>query len=119
MFGISTVPSLVKVGIATHKALDALDFKVKFGFPNKAACQVTGANAAYLSILCRLTPQQREQVARGELSLSQLHNKRRHGKGNGNGSRLSNARLDQFVSRIGLARIWAAIERLTAPRTNT
>jgi hypothetical protein len=105
----------VKARGATRRALHAHHLKKKFGLTGKLACQVAGSNIGYLTTVNRLSPEEWRKVAQGELSLARLHNG--GGNGNGNGSRFSNAQLDQLITEIGIGRVWAAIERLTAPNT--
>jgi hypothetical protein len=52
------------------------------------ACRLAGASTAYLSIVTRMSAEERERLARGELSLGQLANAKRNGNGNGHAETL-------------------------------
>jgi hypothetical protein len=48
------------------------------------ACRLAGASTAYLSLVSRMSAEERERLARGEFSLGQIANAKR---GNGNGGK--------------------------------
>jgi hypothetical protein len=71
----------------------------------RQAALLTAVSTSYVATVGRLAPEQRAQLARGELKLSRLHNSRRDLDG----------RIDRFIKHVGVERVWAAIERYTQP----
>jgi hypothetical protein len=59
------------------------------------ACRLTGANAGYFSLVNKLSERERELLARGKLTLTELHNKR-NGNGNGNGDRSGESLIEHL-----------------------
>ena len=49
------------------------------------ACRLTGANAGFFSLVNGLSDREKELLARGRITLTELHNGKRNGNGNGNG----------------------------------
>jgi hypothetical protein len=68
------------------------------------ACRLTGANAGYFSIVNGLSDRERELLARGKLTLTELHNGKRN---NGNGDR-SGESLIEHLQRSTAAELAAA-----------
>jgi hypothetical protein len=66
---------------------------------------VTGASTGYLTTVRRLTPEQLEQVKREPASLSPFHNKRE----------MTDAEIERRIVKMGIEKVLAAIDRLTAP----
>jgi len=72
------------------------------------AAALTHVSASYVATVGRLTPKERVQLARGLLSLPRLHNRRR-----------GDAELDRVVKRHGIDALWRALERATAPSSDS
>jgi hypothetical protein len=76
------------------------------------ACRLTGANAGYFSIVNGLTDREKELLARGKLTLTELHNGKRNGKhngdDNGNGER-SIESLIEHMRRADVAELMQAV----------
>jgi hypothetical protein len=67
---------------ATEAAL--LAYALMHGRLNaQQACRLAGASTAYLSIVTRMSAEERDQLTRGELSLAKIVNAKRNGNGNG------------------------------------
>ena len=76
------------------------------------ACRLTGANAGYFSIVNGLSDREKELLARGKLSLTELHNGKRN---NGNGTNGGNGEHagESLIERLRRA---DAAELVTAVR---
>ena len=74
----------------------------------KQSVTLVGANSGYVGTVSRLTPHEREQVANGILSLAAIHNQPP-----------TDVDIDRIVTRIGLDRVMAALDRLTRPIVET
>src|SRR5262249_22090262 len=72
----------------------------------KQARVMTGASAGYIAAAKRLTPEQREQVKRGQVTLSSLHNAKRTP---------TDDAIDRYIAKVGADRVWQAFERYTQP----
>jgi hypothetical protein len=106
---------LVKKGSPRDRASLALDLErgaVQLIRTTRAqAAVLTKASTGYIGTLARLSEDERRQVARGETSISHLLKlSRLH-----NGRRDLDAGIDRFIQRVGVERVWAAIERYTQP----
>ena len=71
----------------------------------KQAAALAHVSFGYTATVSGLTPEERTQLARGALSLSRLHRRRRH----------TDAELDRIVEQFGADAIWRALERYTQP----
>jgi hypothetical protein len=93
---------------ATHRALLAYELEIGAsavqGFPRREACRLTGASLGYVATLAKATAAEVEAVKKGKLSLSALHNKPP-----------TDAQVDATIIKLGIERVFAAIDRLTAP----
>jgi len=80
------------------------------------ACWLAGSNTTYLSYVHRMSEEQREELARGEITLAEVHAKR----ANGNGAetlaqhlgRASAAELEEAARVFGIEHVW---DRMIAP----
>ena len=70
----------------------------------RQARQLTGASRSYAHTASRLSPMERAAIRSGALSLATVH-PRPHP--------ITNKRLEKLIGKIGLARVWDAIDRLT------
>jgi len=68
------------------------------------AAALARVSTGYVATVGRLTAEERLQLARGFLSLPCLHHRRR-----------SDRALDRVAERYGVAALWRALERATAP----
>jgi hypothetical protein len=76
------------------------------GWSAKRAAGLFCVNRTYVALAHRLSEADRLRLIKGEISLSELANGRRH---------LTDAKVDRIVARIGLERILAALDRATRP----
>ena len=74
--------------------------------PSQAAA-VTKASIRYVNTISRATAEERELLECGRLSVSALHSKYRRP--------VTDADIERFVVKIGLDRVWRALDRVTAP----
>ena len=65
---------------------------------------MTGASYGYAHTVVSISDKERDAVRGGFLSLSQLHNRPP-----------SDAALDCLVDRLGVGRVWDALDRATRP----
>jgi hypothetical protein len=92
----------------THSAL--LCFAMEHGevllrdLTRRQAMALTRASAGYVATVGRLTPQERDLLALGKLSLSAVHNRPP-----------TDADVDRVVAKLGAERARAALARLTKP----
>ena len=70
----------------------------------KQALALARASSGYVSTVARLSPQERDQLGKGILSLSALHNRPP-----------TDADVDRIVTKLGPTRVMAALDRLTRP----
>jgi len=71
----------------------------------KQAATLAHVSFGYTATASALTPEERAQLARGTLSMSRLHRRRRR----------ADAELDRIVEQFGADAIWRALERYTQP----
>ena len=71
------------------------------------AAALARVSQAYVSAASRASPEQREAIKHGGLSLSTLHNKRQEP---------TDAKLDRLVAKYGADRVMAALDRATMPQ---
>ncbi len=62
---------------------------------------------SYVASLRHISTDERERLACGAITLSTLHNKYRR--------RLSDADVERVIKKIGVGRVFAAIDKLTEP----
>jgi hypothetical protein len=102
---------LIKQASAADRAL--LAHKLEQGEvllvrPTRAqATMLAHASPSYVGTIGRLTADERLQLARGELSLSRLHNNHRYVA--------TDTAIDRIVAKLGAERVMAALDRMTAP----
>lgn len=93
-----------------HRALLAHNLEIGAAYLHHLTRQqslaLTDASGGYVASVANLTPEEREQVNTGKLSLSVVHNRKREP---------TDAQLDRLVARIGADRVMAALDRLPAP----
>lgn len=70
----------------------------------RQACKLLQVSPSYVATLAKIDPEQRAMIARGQLSLSAIHNK------------LTDTDIDRIVAKLGAERIMAAIDRYTQPQ---
>ena len=82
------------------------------------ACRLVGASTCYFSIVNGLSDRERELLARGKLSLTELHNgKRNNGNGNSNGNgEHSGESLIERLRRADAAELVAAVREFGVAR---
>jgi len=71
----------------------------------KQAVALTDVSLGYIVTANRLTPEERTQLARGALSMSRLHRRRRR----------ADVELDRIIEQFGAEAIWRALDRYTQP----
>ena len=98
---------------ATESALIAVAL-VHGRLTAQQACRLTGANTGYFSIVNGLSDRERELLARGKLSLTELHNGKRV-NGNGNGEH-SGESLIERLRRADAAELVAAVREFGVAR---
>jgi hypothetical protein len=102
---------LVRYASARDRALLALELEqgeVHLLSPTRAqVAALTHASLGYIGTVSRLTADERIQLARGQSSLSRLHNSHRY--------IATDAAIDRIVAKLGAERIMAALDRATAP----
>jgi hypothetical protein len=74
----------------------------------RQAVALTSASWGYVSTIAKMTPDEREQLGDGRLSLSAVHNRAP-----------TDADVDRIVAKLGAERVLAALDRATAPTTIT
>lgn len=118
-FNLKKLPHLLPAG-PTRSALAGHALHVVYPELSAAdAAALTRASTAYLTKAWRLTPDERGVVARGEMKLY------RTGRREFNlvdlipaasdPSLMTDTELDQHVNKIGIERVMAALDRVTAP----
>lgn len=75
-------------------------------FTPEQARGMTGASAGYVATARKLTPERCEQVKRGQVTVSSLHNTRRTP---------TDAAIDRYIARVGADRVWKVLERCMQP----
>jgi hypothetical protein len=94
----------------SHRALLALDIETGkarvINHTRKQARALTGASVGYTNTAAKLTPDQRQKVERGQLSLAAFHNKHQP----------TDAALLQYIEKVGADRVMAALDRYTEPQ---
>jgi hypothetical protein len=68
----------------------------------KQARALSRASLGYAATVANLTPDERERVERGAISLAKLHRQPRS---------LGDAELDRVIARVGVERTWQALLR--------
>ena len=95
----------------SHRALLALDIeagKVRVvNHTRKQARALTGASVGYTNTAAKLTPDQRQKVERGQVSLAAFHNKPRQP---------TDAALLHYIEKVGANRVMAALDKYTEPQ---
>jgi hypothetical protein len=88
-----------------RRAVVAASLVKDHGWAAKQAAGLFCVNTHYLSLARNLSEADRLRLMRGDISLSQLANRRQ----------VTDAKVDRIVARIGSERIMAALDRATRP----
>jgi hypothetical protein len=68
------------------------------------SCSLVPVSLGYVGTVANASPEDVRRLRAGTLSLSELHNRP-----------LSDAAIDKLIAKIGLSRIWQAMDRATRP----
>jgi hypothetical protein len=95
----------------TFAALLAREFetgesRLRAPLTRRQACLLTEASWGYVSALARATPEEIEAIKRGTLSLAALHRRKREP---------TDAQVDATIIKLGIERVFDALDRLTKP----
>jgi hypothetical protein len=108
------------MGTLSQRAIAAAEL-VREGWSQKEAAATCCVNAGYVSLVRRLTPEDRVQLAHNKVTLAELYRAYRHRLAERRAQRPfewkspADENIDRLIAKFGADRVMAALDRATQP----